>query len=200
LIAFFPFQTTILAVRFNGGVIIGSDSRASIGGSYVSSKTINKLIQVHERIFCCIAGSKIFQQVSPGCIQMGSPPLVKAAASVMKELCYRSKEEPQAGFITTGWDRRNGPQVSPLSLGGMLLCQHFTIGGSGSTYIYGYADAKYKPDMNREEFLQFPTNVKQSAIGRDNVSGGVVHLVVITEDGVEHVFIPGDKLPKYHDE
>lgn len=38
------------------------------------------------------------------------------------------------------------------------------------------------------------------AIGRDNVSGGVVHLVVITEDGVEHVVIPGDKLPKFHDE
>ena len=40
----------------------------------------------------------------------------------------------------------------------MLLSQPFTIGGSGSTYIYGYADAKYKPDMNRKEFLQFHTN------------------------------------------
>ena len=38
------------------------------------------------------------------------------------------------------------------------------------------------------------------AKGRDNVSGGVVHLVVITEDGVEHVVVPGDKLPKFHDE
>lgn len=38
------------------------------------------------------------------------------------------------------------------------------------------------------------------AMGRDNVSGGVVHLVVITETGVEHVVVPGDKLPKFHDE
>lgn len=38
------------------------------------------------------------------------------------------------------------------------------------------------------------------AMGRDNVSGGVAHLVVITEEGVEHVVIPGDKLPKFHDE
>ena len=38
------------------------------------------------------------------------------------------------------------------------------------------------------------------AIGKDNDSGWVVHLAVITEDGVEHVLIPGDKLPKYHDE
>lgn len=38
------------------------------------------------------------------------------------------------------------------------------------------------------------------AMGRDNVSGGVAHLVVITEEGVEHVVVPGDKLPRFHDE
>lgn len=37
------------------------------------------------------------------------------------------------------------------------------------------------------------------AMGRDNVSGGVAHLVVITEKGVEHVVVPGDKLPKFDD-
>lgn len=38
------------------------------------------------------------------------------------------------------------------------------------------------------------------AMGRDNVSGGVAHLVVITEAGVEHVVVPGDKLPTFSDE
>lgn len=38
------------------------------------------------------------------------------------------------------------------------------------------------------------------AMGRDNVSGGVAHLVVVTETGVEHVVVPGDKLPKFHNE
>lgn len=38
------------------------------------------------------------------------------------------------------------------------------------------------------------------AMGRDNVSGGVAHLVVITETGVEHVVVPGNKLPKFHNE
>lgn len=42
---------------------------------------------------------------------MESPPLVKAAASIMRELCYSNKEELQAGFITAGWDRKKGPQV-----------------------------------------------------------------------------------------
>lgn len=49
-------------------------------------------------------------------IQMESPPLVKAAASVLKELCYNNKEELQAGFITAGWDRKKGPQVKPWGI------------------------------------------------------------------------------------
>ncbi|KPP56360.1 hypothetical protein Z043_126032 [Scleropages formosus] len=131
---------------------------------------------------------------------MDSPPLVKAAASVLRELCYSNKEDLQAGFITAGWDNKKGPQVYTVSLGGMLLSQPFTIGGSGSTYIYGYVDAKYKADMSREECLQFATNALALAMGRDNVSGGIIHLVVITEEGAEHVVIPGDKLPKFHDQ
>lgn len=49
-------------------------------------------------------------------------------------------------------------QVYVVSLGGMMVRQPVTIGGSGSTYIYGYVDAKYKPNMSREECLQFAAN------------------------------------------
>lgn len=44
-------------------------------------------------------------------VQMEAPPRVLSAASVLKGLCYRGREELQAGFITAGWDRKNGPQV-----------------------------------------------------------------------------------------
>lgn len=49
-------------------------------------------------------------------------------------------------------------QVYVVALGGMMVRQPVTIGGSGSTYIYGYVDAKYKPNMSREECLQFAAN------------------------------------------
>uniref|UniRef100_A0A672RIQ9 Proteasome 20S subunit beta 12 n=1 Tax=Sinocyclocheilus grahami TaxID=75366 RepID=A0A672RIQ9_SINGR len=120
-------------------------------------------------------------QLSFHSIQMESPPLVKAAASIMRELCYSNKEELQAGFITAGWDRKKGPQIYVVSLGAMLL------------------NAKFKPDMSLEEATQFSTNALALAMGRDNVSGSVVHLVVITEAEVKHIVVPGDKLPKFHD-
>lgn len=44
------------------------------------------------------------------------------------------------------------------TLGGVLTRQPFAIGGSGSTYIYGYVDSAYKPGMEQEECRQFTKN------------------------------------------
>ena len=49
-------QTTIMAVEFAGGVVIGADSRTSMG-SYVSSRVTDKLTPITDNIFCCRSGS-----------------------------------------------------------------------------------------------------------------------------------------------
>ena len=40
----------------------------------------------------------------------------------------------------------------------MCVRQSFAIGGSGSTYIYGYCDAHYKTGMTKEECIEFVKN------------------------------------------
>jgi 20S proteasome subunit beta 1 len=35
------------------------------------------------------------------------------------------------------------------------------------------------------------------AMARDGSSGGVIRMCVITEDGAERLFVPGDQLPKF---
>ena len=49
-------------------------------------------------------------------------------------------------------------QVYSIPLGGMCVRQPFAIGGSGSTYIYGYCDAHYKKGMTKEECVEFVKN------------------------------------------
>lgn len=49
-------------------------------------------------------------------------------------------------------------QVFRVPIGGMLLRQPMALGGSGSTYIFGYADAHFKKNMNKTEALQFCAN------------------------------------------
>ena len=42
-----------------------------------------------------------------------------------------------------------------VPMGGMLLRQPFAVGGSGSSYIYGFVDAAFRRGMSREECEEF---------------------------------------------
>ena len=45
-----------MAVEFDGGVVIGADSRTS-SGVYVANRVSDKLTPINDRIFCCRSGS-----------------------------------------------------------------------------------------------------------------------------------------------
>ena len=44
---------------------------------------------------------------------------------------------------------------------------------------------------------QSPPSALALAMSRDGSSGGVIRMCVITEDGVERLFVPGNELPKF---
>ena len=48
--------TTIMAIPFEGGVVLGADSRVSTG-TYVANRVSDKVAQLHDRIWCCRSGS-----------------------------------------------------------------------------------------------------------------------------------------------
>lgn len=86
--------------------------------------------------------------------------MVESTAAVFRELCYSYRDSLMAGILVAGWDRRKGGQIYSIPLGGMCLRQGISIGGSGSTYIYGFVDAHYKPMMTEEECVDFVTKSK----------------------------------------
>ncbi|XP_058866655.1 proteasome subunit beta type-9-like [Acipenser ruthenus] len=199
--------TTIMAVEFEGGVVIGSDSRVSAGQSVVN-RVMNKLSRLHDNVYCALSGSAadaqavadiVDYQLDLHSIAMGRLPLVRSAANMVKDISYKYKEELVAHLIVAGWDKRSGGQVFG-TLGGLLIRHPFAVGGSGSTYIYGYVDATYRPGMSKEDCLQFTTNALSLAMGRDGSSGGVVYLVSITEKGTEEKVVLGNNLPQFFDE
>lgn len=46
------------------------------------------------------------------------------------------------------------------TLKGLLTRQPFAVGGSGSSYIYGFVDAEYRRGMSKQECQQFVVNSK----------------------------------------
>ena len=110
---------------------------------------------------------------------MTEEPLVQTAAKIFQELVYNYRSSLMAGILVAGWDRRKGGQVwvpitsmiclfftsSTMStfyvkvysipLGGMCIREKCSIGGSGSSYIYGFVDSNYRENMNKEECIDF---------------------------------------------
>lgn len=195
--------TTIMAVAFEGGVVMGADSRTSTG-SYVANRVSDKLTPVSDNIYCCRSGSAADTQAVSDIVryylqlhttEVGGKPLVATAAKLFSDLCYQNKDRLLAGIIVGGWDKQKGGQCYSISLGGSLVPQDFAVGGSGSTYVYGYLDANYKKGMSKEECCKFVSTAISHAMARDGSSGGVVRLAIIDKEGVERRFLPGDKLP-----
>lgn len=197
--------TTTMAVEFDGGVVMGADSRTT-KGSYVANRVTDKLTPITDRIYCCRSGSAADTQAVANQVrydldlysmETGQRPLVKTAATLFRNLCFRKREEYSAGILCAGWDEREGGQVYSIAIGGTLIRQPFSIGGSGSTFIYGHCDATYRKGMDKNECLRFVTKAVALAMFRDGSSGGCIRLAVITKDGVERKVITGDEVPQF---
>jgi 20S proteasome subunit beta 1 len=124
-------------------------------------------------------------------VQNDEAPTTQTAAAIFQELCYDNKDQLSAGMIIAGYDRKSGGQVYSIPLGGSLHKQPYAIGGSGSTYIYGYCDANWKEGFTEAEGIDFVKNSLQEAIKWDGSSGGVIRMVVLTAKGaVRHLYLP----------
>ncbi|XP_069580989.1 proteasome subunit beta type-6 isoform X24 [Brachyistius frenatus] len=174
--------------------------------AYIANRVTDKLTPIHDRIFCCRSGSAadtqaiadvVTYQLGFHSIELDEPPLVETAANLFRASCYRYREELTAGILVAGWDRRKGGQVYCVPIGGMLVRQPVSVGGSGSSYIYGFMDSNYKPGLNKDQCLELTAAALSLAMERDGSSGGVVRLATISEEGVERRVILGNQLTKF---
>lgn len=196
-----------MAVKFEGGVVVGADSRTTTG-SYIANRATDKLTPVHDKIYCCRSGSAADTQhiasyvryyLDAHAVEIGELPKVKTAAALFHKLCYSNKNALLASIICAGWDPVDGASVYAIPLGGTLVKQPWAIGGSGSSYLYGYCDSTYKEGMSKEECLKFVRNALSLAMSRDGSSGGVIRTLVITKDSNERTVVPGNKLPSFYE-
>merc|ERR550537_536057 len=195
--------TTIMAVQYDGGVIMGADSRTSTG-DYVANRASRKISKVHDRIYVCRSGSAADTQaltcfvqhyLGSHAIELNQAPTVNTCASLFQLLAYNNKDNLMAGLIVAGWDEERGGQVYSIPIGGSKIRQGVVAGGSGSGYISAFCDANYRPNMSEEECREFVAKCVAHAMSRDGSSGGLIRLNTIKKDGVTEKFIEGNKLP-----
>ncbi|KAI4131072.1 MAG: hypothetical protein LQ338_001393 [Usnochroma carphineum] len=188
-----------MAITFADGVILGADSRTTTG-AYIANRVTDKLTRVADTIWCCRSGSAADTQAVADVVSYylgmyatmeGEQPSVGVAAGLFQEVCYSNKEQLSAGIIIAGHHPSHGGSVYSIPLGGSLHRQSYAIGGSGSTYIYGYCDSYWKENMPEADGINFVRGALKEAIKWDGSSGGVIRMVVLTEKGAKRLlFLP----------
>lgn len=187
--------TTIVAVEYSGGVVLGADSRVSTG-TYVSNRASDKLTPLSDSIYLLRSGSAADTQAVSDYVRYfteqhemelkfdpKNPVRVKTVANLVKLMNYQNKHLVGA-MIVAGWDAQEQGQVYGCPIGGTIVREKWTIDGSGSTFIWGYLDAMYREGMTRKEAEEVVVNALALAMSRDGSSGGLIRLVTIDRDGV----------------
>ncbi|KAI0985846.1 hypothetical protein GJ496_001883 [Pomphorhynchus laevis] len=198
--------TTIMAIEYDGGVIMAADTRTSIG-TFVFNRYTDKITKLTDSVYCCRSGSAadtqaiaeiVSYQANLYSLESNEELTVNNVANMAKRIAYANRNMLLAGLIIAGWDKVKGGQVYAIPLGGMLARQPIAMGGSGSTYLWGYMDSQYKPGMSKEDAIEFVRNAVTLAIGRDGSSGGCVRIAIISESGVKRDAISGNTLPAFY--
>ena len=202
-------QTTLMSVRYKDGIVIGADGRSAnvsvfkmltmflLQSMFVGNKVSDKLEPVHQRIYVQRAGTSAHTQaiarqlrahVDAQAKELCDFPSVRSAASILQRIIYNSNLS--AHMFCSGWDPYEGYQIYDVNSTGFMNAMDCAIGGSGGTYIKGYADENYRPDMTRDEAREFIQNSIALACYNDTSSGGCIRMITITKEAIQREFIP----------
>ncbi|KAG6856465.1 Proteasome subunit beta type-5 [Tephrocybe sp. NHM501043] len=171
--------TTTLAFRFQGGVIVAVDSRAT-AGSYVASGTVKKVIEINPYLLGTMAGGAADCQYWETYLGMHcrlhelrnrERISVSAASKYLSNLVYSYKGMGLSmGTMICGWDK-TGPAVFYVDSDGTRLKGDLFSVGSGSTFAYGVLDQGYRWDLTDEEAQELGRRSIYAAGHRDAFSG-----------------------------
>mmetsp|Transcript_24243 Transcript_24243/g.52981 ORF Transcript_24243/g.52981 Transcript_24243/m.52981 type:complete len:281 (+) Transcript_24243:89-931(+) len=196
--------TTTLGFIFKHGVIIAVDSRATMG-SYISSQTVKKVIEINKYLLGTMAGGAAdcqFWQRNLGMqcrlyeLNNGKRITVRAASKLLANTMFNYRGMGLSmGTMVAGWDP-TGPGLYYVDSDGQRTKgERFSV-GSGSLYAYGILDEGYHWDLSVKEAIELGRRSIYHAGFRDCASGGTVSVYHVTEDGWKKV--AGDDVSELH--
>lgn len=183
--------TTTLGFKFNGGVVMAVDSRAT-SGQYIGSGNVKKIIEINPYLLGTMAGGAadctywervLAKQCRIYELRNRERISVAAASKLLANMVYQYKGYGLSmGVMIAGWDKK-GPGLYYVDNDGNRMPGNVFSVGSGSIYAYGVLDSGYRWDLTDAEAQELGRRAIYHATHRDAYSGGVVRVYHIKEDG-----------------
>ena len=184
--------TTTVGISTEDGVVIATDRRASLGGRFVSNKSVTKVEQIHPTAAMTLVGSV-----------GGAQSFIRSLRSEANLYEVRRDEPLSIHALSTlaGNFARGGPffAINPIIGGvdddgshvysvdpaGGVLQDDYTVTGSGTMVATGTIEGNYDPEMSIEEARALAIRAVEAAAERDTGSGNGIVLAEITDEGVD---------------
>ncbi|HEX5586388.1 MAG TPA: proteasome subunit beta [Acidimicrobiia bacterium] len=200
--------TTVLAIRFDEGVVMAGDRRATAGYT-IANRRMDKVFPADDYSGVAIAGAagpamemvKLFQvQLEHYEKIEGELLSLEGKANQLGQLVRANLQAAMAGFVVVplfaGFDPRRGRGrvFSYDATGGKYEEADFQTNGSGGVHARNWIKAFWSEDMSRDDVVDLALRALFAAADEDSATGGpdlirrIYPLVaVISADGYEAV-------------
>ncbi|MEM2637477.1 MAG: archaeal proteasome endopeptidase complex subunit beta [Candidatus Korarchaeota archaeon] len=186
--------TTTVGVVCKDGVILGTESQATLGNTVASDKA-TKIYKINDYIAATIAGSvadcqHLVKLVGAYAklknLDENKRPTVKSMAALTSNLLFRARTFPFLSELIIGGYDDSGPKLYSMDpLGSLLEDTEYTASGSGAVIALGVLEAEYNKKMTIAEGVELVKRAITAAKQRDIGSGGAINIAIITKDGIE---------------
>ncbi|KAG7370128.1 proteasome subunit beta [Nitzschia inconspicua] len=195
----FAHGTTTLSFSFQGGIVVAVDSRASLG-SFVGSKTVQKVLPISTHVLGTMAGGAAdcqhwIRKVKADALlyelkEDGKRMSVSRVSRILSNCLYNTRHwQLSVGTMIAGWDSK-GPQIFYVDNSGLRIQGDLFAVGSGSTFALGILDSETdRHKLSIDEAVALGIKAIRHATFRDAYSGGFINVYLITpEDGWKKVY------------
>ncbi|TDG44704.1 hypothetical protein AWZ03_008845 [Drosophila navojoa] len=187
----FDHGTTTLGFKYQGGVILAVDSRAT-GGQYIGSQSMKKIVEINQFLLGTLAGGAADcvywdRVLSKECrlheLRNKERISVAAASKIMANIAHEYKGMGLSmGMMLAGYDKR-GPGLYYVDSEGSRTPGNVFSVGSGSIYAFGVLDSGYHWDLEDAAAQELGRRAIYHATFRDAYSGGIIRVYHMTKNG-----------------
>lgn len=188
--------TTTVGMVCKDCVVLAAESKSTMGW-LVSSKTVQKIYQIDDKIALTMSGSVgdaatlirlIRAEINLYKLTRNAEFTVKATTSLLANILQSVRYYPYMAMLIVGGADRDGFHIYSVDPIGGTEEDKYTATGSGSPMAYGVLEDGFKEGMTREEGIRLAVRAVRAARERDVFSGGKdINVLVIDKDGMQYV-------------
>jgi len=183
--------TTTVGITCKDGVILGSDTRVTMG-FFVAHHKGKKVYKIDDHMAMTISGNVADAQRTVDILKVNAqlyrlnmtrPMPVSSAARLIANLLFSSRYAPLIAQVLVGGMDDTGPHIFSIDPFGSITEEKCVATGSGSPVAYGVLEDKYKQDASIKEMLPVVVRAIDSAMRRDSASGDSFDVSIIEKKG-----------------